>query len=439
MATTVPITDWKGAYRVSPESAFGTTAATADWNIGGNGGGAIGYRDLALNPDQTPFVNENNQVIQQYAAGKRPINQQAPVEGRLNASATLQMPLYLELIDPLLARLMGSVARTPTAGAAALSSTAFASVATLDTQSDGTEVFKFTVASSTAASTATINIIQSAATVETITIGTSASSVDGDYYSKGAYDGTTNAITFSIGGTITSGMVVVAGVDLSTNVFTLGTSAPSTLQIEEIGLPGSGSSSFFYNGSTVQSMTFDFDATAADGMIAVQAAILSKYGNVATATTYQNDAKKYYHPLQSWTASITKGGSAFSKIQSASFTIDNQNNHFLVASGAQAVDGAYAGPAQVTSASFTLLSEDNTEWAAWDAQTVGNYEITFTSPQNIVDSTKWSLLFEFTETYFTTLATTRSDGLFVTELGLETLDNSSDSIAKITSVCRMPV
>jgi len=439
MATTVPIPSWKLFYRVAPETAYSTNAVTAEWNIGGNGGGAKGYRDCALNPDQTPIVFANNQVFQQYAAGKRPMNQQAPVEGAYTVEHSLEMPMYLELVDPFLHALMGSTARTPTAGAAALSSTAFASVATLDTQSDGTEVFKFVVASSTAASSAVINIIQSAATVETITIGTNASSVDGDYYSKGAYDGTSDAITFTIGGTITSGMVVVSGVDSNSNVHTLGTSAPPTLQIEEGGRPGSGSSSFFYAGCVVPSMTFSFDRTAADGMVAVSADIASEYPSVSTATTYSNDAKTYYHPLQGWTASITKAGAAFSKLQGASITIANANTLFAVSSGNQQPSGAFAGGAEVTG-TLTVLAEDNTEFTAFDAQTVGDYEITFTSPQSIVDSTKWSLLFEFSETYFETLATTQGgDGLLATELAIRTTDDASDGIVKITSVNRMPV
>ena len=86
------------------------------------------------------------------------------------------------------------------------------------------------------------------------------------------------------------------------------------------------------------------------------------------------------------------------------------------------------------------MSEDNVEFAAFDAQTVGDYHLTFTSPQSIVDATKWTLLFEFSETYFETMATTQGgDGLFQTDLAIRTTDDASDGIVKITSVSRMPV
>jgi hypothetical protein len=438
MATTVPIPGTKLFYRVAPETAFSTNAVSDEWNIGGNGGGAKGYRDMALGFDQSPIVFQNNLIFQQYASGKRAMNQQAPVEGAYTVEHALEMPLYLELVDPLIHALMGSTVRTPTAGAAALASTAFASVATLDTQPDGTEQLKFVIASSTAASGASINIIQSAVTVETITIGTSATSVDGDYYSKGAYDGSAAAITFTVAGTVTSGMVVISGIDLNTNVSTLGTGAPPTVQLEEGGRPGSGSSSFFYAGVAVPSMTFAFDRTAADGMVAVTANIASEYPSVATATSFLNDAKTYYHPLQGWTASLTKDGASFDKLAAATFTINNNNTLFAVASGTQQPSGVFPAAAELTG-TFTVYSEDNVEFAAFDAQTVADYELTFTSPQSIVDSTKWSLKFEFSETYFETLTTNQADLLLSTDLAIRTTDDASDGIVKITNVNRMPV
>ena len=189
MAITVPIPVWKQYFRCAVESAFNTNVATADWNIGGNGGGQYGWRDIPVSVGTVPFTSGVNAIFPNSQAGSRGLNQAAPVQGAYETTATIEMPVYPELIDPFLQALLGTVARTPTAGTAALASTLFASVATLDTQPDGTEILKFTIASSTASSSALINIIQNGSTQETVTIGTSASSVDGVYYSQNAYDG----------------------------------------------------------------------------------------------------------------------------------------------------------------------------------------------------------------------------------------------------------
>lgn len=439
MTAPVPLPIWKQFFRVAPESAFNTNTATADWNIGGNGGGATGWRDMAVIPGAVRMTPNVNNVFQEYASGKRAMNQQAPVEGPYSVEGSFEMPLYLELIDPFLYALMGTQTITPTAGSAALASSLWGSWSgqALDTQSNGTEQFKFVVTGSSAATSASVALIQSAATLETITIGTNASAVDGTYYTKGAYDGTSAAITLTTSGTV-DGNAVVSGVDLNTNVYTLSTSAPQTLKIEQAGQPMSASNSMFYNGVVIPSMTFAFDRTASDGMVTVTAPFMSRFPAATTAGTYANDAKTYYHPLQGWTASLTKDGAAFDKVVSCTFTITTNNALFVTSDGTQQPGGAYSGGAMVEG-TLTILPEDATEWNLFTAQTVGDYHLVFTSPNNIVDSTPWTLTFEFSELYVANYVENVQDSLFGADITFRTTDDASDGIAKITNVCRMPV
>ena len=334
MTAPVPKQLWQQFYRAQFETAFGAGGGSVDWNIGGNGGGATGWRDLAVIPGSVGITPTEAQIFMANAAGKRALNQQPPVPGAYDVAGSFEMPVLPELIYPIFRSVMGGVANVETAGSAALASTAFASVATLDTQPDGTEVLKFVIASSTAASGAAINIVQSAATVETITIGDNAGSVDGDYYSKGAYDGSVNAITFTVDGTVTSGMVVISGVDKVTNTFTMSTSNPF-MKLEEAGQPKSASNSSFYTGTAFKDVTLAFDRTAADGLLMATPTFASKFPTFATAGTYANDAALFYHPLGASTASLTKGGAAFDKVQSISLVIDGGTVLFPVASGDQ--------------------------------------------------------------------------------------------------------
>lgn len=437
MAVTVPKEFWKQFFRVQVESAFGSGGGSADWNIGGNGGGATGWRDAAVVPGSVRINPKETQIFSQYAAGHRPMNQQAPVPGGYAVTGSFEMPLFMELIDPFLRACLGSVARTPTAGSAAKASTAFASLADLDTQSNGSEVLKFVISSSSAASSAAINIIQSATTQETITIGTSGSAVDGDYYSKGAYDGSSAAITFSVDGTVTSGTVVVSGIDSNSNVFTLGTSNP-TLKIEEAGQPRSASNSGYYTGVAVPSLNFAFDRTALDGLVMCTAELESQFVADASAGTYGDDPKNYYHPLGGWTASMTLGGASYQKLVSADFTIAGNTHLFAIASGAQNPSGATFGAAEMTG-TFNIIPEDATEWGYYVGQTVSDVHLTFTSPNNIVDSTPWTLLFEFTELYIEDYQENVDNDMFGAALQFRTLENASDGMVKVTAVTRMPV
>jgi hypothetical protein len=437
MAVTVPKEFWKQFFRLQVESSFGAGGGTADWNIGGNGGGSTGWRDVPVIPGAVRINPTESQIFAQYAAGKRATNQQAPVPGAYNVEGTFEMPLYIELVDPFIYGVLGSVSRVETAGAAAKSAVAFASLASLDTQPDGTEQLKFVIASSTAASSAAINIIQSGATVETITIGTSASNVNGTYYSKGAYDGSSNAITFSVDGTVTSGMVTVSGVDYVTSTFTLGNTNPS-FKIENAGQPRSASNSGYYTGLVIPTLQFAFDRTALDGLIMATATMMSQFVTDASAGSFGNDPKNYYHPLGAWTASITKDGAAYERLQSADFTINGNTSLFPVSSGNQNPSGATYGPAEMTG-TFNIIPEDATEWGIYVGQTVQDIHLTFTSPNYIVDSTAWSVLFEFSELHLETFQEGVAETMFNAALGFRATDDASDGIVKVTTVSRMPV
>lgn len=437
MAAPAPKWLWEQFFRAQFESSFGAGGGTADWNIGGNGGGATGWRDLPVVPDSVRMTPTEAQIFLALAAGKRAMNQQPPVPGAYDTTGSFECPVIPELIYPIFRSVMGGVANVETAGSAALASTAFASVATLDTQPDGTEVLKFVIASSTASSAATIDIIQSAVTVETITIGTSASSVDGDYYSKGAYDGSVNAITFTIGGTVTGGFVVISGVDLVTNTFTMANTNPS-MKLEEAGQPKSASNSGFYTGAAFKDFELSFDRTASDGLLMLTTNLASKFFAAATAGTWANDAALFYHPVGGWTVSLTKGGAAFDKVVNLSLLIDGGTELFVVASGDQDAAGLSYGSQQVTG-SFTVLPEDATEWNSFVGQTEDDFHIVVTSPNNIVDSTPWTITIELTKTHTETYVENVQNNAFGADMAIRTVADASDDIAKITMVSRMPV
>lgn len=438
MAVTAPKPSYGQYYRVQVESSYGGGGGSDDWPVGGNGGGNVGYRDMPVITGQTPIPAVETPIFATYQAGKRAINQQAPVPGGYEVGPhSLEMPVFLELIHPFLYGVLGSQTITPTAGSAAKASTVFASLADLDTQSDGTEQLKFVVSSSTDATAASIDIVQSGSTVETVNIGTSASSVDGDYYSKGAYDGSSNAITFSTNGTVTSGSVVVSGIDLNTSVFSLGSTIPS-FKIEEGGLPRSASNSMFYTGAIFPDITFNYDRTALDGLLMATVNMVSQFPASATAGTWANDAKTYYHPLGSWTASVTKDGVTVEKVQSASITVNGGNLLFPISAGSQDPSGKLQGAAEVTG-TVRFVGEDATEWNDYVGQTVQDLHITFTSPNSIVDSTAFSILFEFSELYTEVHTPVHGDGYFVADLNFRTTDDASDGIIKVTTVDRMPV
>lgn len=430
-------------WRIRSEASFNAASPEggAEWNIGGNGGGANGWLDLPVTRESDGLQPKSTIIYPSTASGSRAMNAALPIAGAYPVElGTLEFAVYPELIDRIFRQVFGSVARTPTAGAAAKSSVAFASLATLDTQPNGTEQLKFTIASSTAASSAVINIIQSATTQETITIGTSASSVDGDYYSKGGYDGSANAITFTVSGTVTSGMVVVSGVDKNSNVFTAGSTNPSLI-IQQGARPEAdlGSSyAEYFPGVVIPTLQLAYDRSAPDNLLMATATIMGLNPTTATAGTYANDAATYYRPFAGWTGALTLDGASWSEVVAANITIQPNNELYAVSSGTQQASGQIPGYFEVFG-TLTILPADETQWAAYRAQTVQNVELTFTTPHYIVDTTGYSLLLEFTQ--FTIEDYTRNAQSMAqgAELAFRTVYHSSDGPCKATVVSRMPV
>jgi hypothetical protein len=434
--------EYKQYWRIRTEASFAaaTPEGGAEWNIGGNGGGANGWVDLPISRDSNGLQPKSTIVYPSVASGSRAMNAALPVAGAYPTElGSLESEFYPELADRILYLVMGSASRTQTAGSAALASTAFASVATLDTQPNGTEQLKFVISSSTAASAAAINIIQSGATQETITIGTSAATVDGTYYSKGAYNGSTNAVTFSVSGTVTAGTVVVSGVDYTTNVFSAGSTNPSAV-IEQGGRPeaGSGNSEFF-NGVVVPTAVLTYDRAAVDNMLMLNTTFQGLYDGTATAGAYAQDAASHYKPFAGWTGALTIDGASWAEVASASITLQPNTRLYATSSGNQNPSGKTEGYFEVFG-TMNLIPDGNSRWADYRAATVRDVNLTFTTPFYVVDTTAYSLSLDFTQLTFSDYSRDKQQGALGAPVGFRAIYNSTDGgPCKITTVCRMPV
>lgn len=429
---------WERYWRIRTESSFNAASPEggAGWNIGGNGGGANGWVDLPVTKESDGLQPKSTIIFPSTASGTRAMNAALPVAGAYPTElGSLEMAVYPELIDRLLRLKFGTVGRVETAGTAAQASTAFASLATLTAQPDGTEQLKFVIASSTAASAAAINIIQSGVTQETITIGTNAGTVNGTYYSKGAYNGSTNAITFTVSGTVTGGMVTVSGVDKVTNTFTVGNTHPTGV-IEQGGRPESGSSSEYLTGIVVPTLGLAYDRSAPDSLLVANATLQGIFGGEATAGTYANDAAKYYRPLAGWTASLTLGGSNWAEVVAVNATIQSNNELYAVSSGAQNASGYIPGEFEVFG-TMTILPDDESRWDDYRAQTIRDVELTFTSPYYIVDTTPYTFKLEFTQFALEDYTRNRQGMAQGAEIAFRTIYDATDGPVKATVVNRM--
>lgn len=429
---------WSRFFRYRSEASWNaaTPGGGVDWAIAG---GANGWFELPVIKDSDGLQPKSTIIYPSTMSGQRAMNAALPIAGAYPSElGSLEFGFYPELCDRIMRAVFGTVSRTETPGTAALVSTAFASLATLDTQPTGDEQLKFVVASSTAASSAAINILEAGAIVETITIGTNAGSVDGTYYSKGGYKAG-GTVTLSVAGTVTSGMVTVSGIKYVSNVFTVGNSTPS-LVFEQGGRieAGSGNSEYF-PGCVVPTLVLSYDRSAPDNMLMCNATIQGLNPTATTAGTFANHAAKFYQPFAGWTAAATIDGAAWSEIAAMSLTIQPGTGLYAVSSGAQNPSGKLEGEVEVFG-TITLLPGADTRWTDYRASTVRNVEVEFLTPFYVNGTTPYQLKLEMTQTTFSDYTRNRQQNLAQgAELAFRTIFDSTDGPVKATTRCRLPV
>jgi hypothetical protein len=317
-------------------------------------------------------------------------------------------------------------------------------LATLDTQPDSLEQLVFTIASSTASSAAIISIIQSAVTVETINIGTSASSVDGVYYSKGAYQGNVNAITFSVAGTVTSGTVVVSGLDYSSHNFKFAATAAPSLVIEQQSRVEEGSAnSEFFPGCKIPTCQLVFDRNAQDNILLATLGIVGLAPTVATKTTYAGDAiagsDADYLPIAGWNCNIQLDDVANLEVVSANININSNDEIYSVASGSQSPTAAAEGLAEFT-ADLTVIPTDTTRWDDYQNATSRKIELEFLTPHFVNASTPYQLKITANNVYVATYARANQSAVQSATMQLRGVYNATDAgPCQVDVRARMPI
>lgn len=435
---------WRQFIRVREEASFNAaTPQTAnDWQ---QSAGAQGWLDAIDDLNGAGLQSSTPLIFPSAKSGRRFMNNAAPVAGAQEVGlGSLTMPVYPELMIPWLRSFFGTKTVTPTAGSAALASTIFASVASLDTQPDSLEQLKFTIASSTAASGAAINIIQNSVTVETVSIPDSASTVDGDYYSKGAYDGSTNAITFSITGTVTSGTVVISGIDYSSTNLKFSSTAAASLVIEQAARVEEGSAnSEFFPGCKIPTAQFAYDRRAVDNLFTATFNVNGLKPTIAASTTFAHDAAAGstagYLPFAGWTASVQIDDVADTEIMAVNLNINSNDEHYSVSSGNQSPSGAIEGMAEF-SGTITLLPGSTSRWDDYSAATSRKVEIEFLTPHYVNATTAYQFKITANNAYVETYSRGNEGAAQSAEIAIRGVYNSTDSgPCQVDIRSRMPV
>lgn len=385
----------------------------------------------------SPGLTFNRAIISPLmAAGGRAMNAATPIAGADNPElGTLDAIFYPELMKDLLEGLMGLRTPTDTPGTAALAATTFNSMSgqALDTEPTGSEVLEFTIASSTASASPTIQILSGAVLVETVVLPTSASSIDGTYRSVGGHPG---PITITTTGTVTAGTLAVAGIAYQTNVFQISDTVVNSYAIEQAKRPEPRATfeSHFFPGCVIEALEFAFDRSAADGLLTVTATISGLQPIGAASTTPDQSVALFSMPFAAWMATLQLDDVDWGEVQSLTLTVTANNGLYAVASGNQAPDNTRTGFFEVVG-SIVIIPADGARYDDYIAATEAKLNVIFTTSAFVSGAVPWSFDLEMDKEYIETYENAVDDQLNTATLAIRARQGTAQ-VLEATMVSR---
>jgi len=290
----------------------------------------------------------------------------------------------------------GSAIPTESAGTAALAATVFngLSAQALDTEPTSTERLRFTIASSTDATGASILILSGGIAVETIAIADSVSSIDGAFESLGHFAA---PITITTAGTVTAGTLAVSGIASTSYKFDIVDTLVS-FAIEQMARPeaGAATDSEFFPGCVFPSLEMSFDRSDTAGLLAATTTVNGLFPVVGTSTVFDDAASVFFKPFASWHAKVQIDDVDYCEVESATITLTPNSNLYAVACGSKQPDLAKIGFFEVT-ASLTIIPSDpnaDARWLQYKGVIEQKLNIIFTSTNEVTSGTPYSLDFE---------------------------------------------
>ncbi len=417
----------KNTWRISEEASF--DEATPEDKI---------YSDLPAIKESEGLQPTQAVIYPAPAVSNRSMNPASPIAGADEPDmGSLEMIFYPDMLLLPFKGVFGSMTPTETPGTAALAAATFKGMTAqaLDTEPTSTERLEFTIASSTAASGASIQILEGGTLVETVSIPDSGSSVDGVYTSLGNHAA---AITITTVGTVTAGTLAVNGVASTSYAFTVADTLVS-FAIEQMARPEAAAltDSEFFPGCVFPSLELNFDRSDTEGILAVTVTINGLWPVVATSTTFDNAAAQFFKPFAAWYATVQIDDVDWCEVESATITLTPNVNLYAVACGSKQPDNAKLGFFEVTGSLTIIPSDPNADdrWTQYKNVTEAKLNIIFTSSQFVSGSTPYSLDLELPQFSIEEYARAVGNELDTADLTIRGVYNTGETtVAKATIV-----
>lgn len=389
--------------------------------------------------DGLPTIYDQQAIIFPAGhAGKRDMNQQAPVQGRKWSAGDANAVLTHEFIGQWLYGALGAASHN------AVPSTVSALMATSPIEADGVT---FALTAQPSDSGATLQIATSGTngsgnlTVAGTNAEGNAASENISWDADGATMYTRTSFSAVTGITINSvatigGSIAVNGVKHWVHTIWAAASNP-TFSIERIGDPSAGaaSKSFLHTGMVIQNLGMDTPAAVRDGIVTVSSTWEGDPTSSCVAKTINEASGVRIWPA--WSLSLTRDGVSYTRPTNHTLTINSGNRNYRSAAGVQSPQGTFFGAREVTQ-SFDLLLDDETEFNRWRGASQQNLVLSWVSPWLLSTGQYATMVASLTKTFLENVATADDDGAFSYSADGRTIVDDTNGVARFQLTDNIP-
>lgn len=427
-----PKTTYVQGYKMAVETGKRAEAASGNnlaWFQGGR------WVDLVLT--EIPSLYDRQALIfPSGQAGKRAMNQLAPVPGRKWSDGDLNTVVTSEFLGLMWYAALGGASHNtvPSTASALLAASPIQSdgqTRTLTTQpTDSGALLQIKLTGTTGSGNLTVAGVTSEGLAASEVISFDAS---GTLYTRNSFSSVTG-ITINSVQTL-GGSIGVNGIKYFEHTFFPATSNP-TFSIEKHGDPAAGatSKSQIYLGMVMQTLGMSFPAATRDGVIEVST---TWEGNpTATCVASVLNEASTIRIWPAWATQLTRDGATYTAVTDFSVDIGAGNRNYRSAAGVQEPQGSFFGSQEVTG-SFSLLLSDETEFNRWRGASKQNLVAITNTPWKLTSSQNIWMAASLPNTYFENVSTSDDDGAFMYSADFRMIDHSQ-GVVRVTLRDQIP-
>jgi hypothetical protein len=360
--------------KIAVESSYSVAPAAGDWYQGG--------RWVDIVTDGLPDLADRQAVIFPSGhAGRRAMNNRAPVVGRKWSDGTFNFPVTSDFLGTVLYGLMGS------ASANSVPSTTFALLADYGIGANTSKVVDFTAQPSDGGAVIRVYVagtsVGGSITFQGIDAQGNGASETLSWTSGGSLYTRTSFSSLGASGTTmfsnNTASVSLHGFKYFDYNFTLNNTSAPTLSIERYGDPtaGAASKSRMHTGMVIQNLTLNTPAAQTDGLVTGSVQLEGNPTATCTAGILAETSAVGVWP--SWGLKITRDNLNWFKVTDATLNVNTGARTYRSAAGVQNPQGVFHGGFEAT-AGMQLLVDDENEFLRWQGASKQAIRFLWTSP-----------------------------------------------------------